>query len=63
MSIDLLADYFSIQVDRVWIADPNKQQLYVYTSLTQFSLLKKDDIIEDETILPAFQCKVSAFFE
>ena len=57
-----LHDYFSIKVDRVWIADPSRKMLYIYKSLTDITILQQDDIVTDDVILPNFKCKVSDFF-
>lgn len=57
-----LVDYFSIQVDRVWIIDPASQTLHIYASLTDISILQADDQVTGEHILPGFKCKVADFF-
>lgn len=47
---------------RVWIADPIRQTLRIYTALNQFTILQRDDVVRDEGILPGFECKVAEFF-
>lgn len=57
-----LVDYFSINVDRIWIVDPSSQSVHIYKSLTDITILEQEDSILDEEILPGFECKVSDFF-
>lgn len=57
-----LEEYFAIGVDRVWIADPIRQTLRIYTALNLFTILQGDAVVRDEAILPGFECKVAEFF-
>lgn len=57
-----LEEYFAIGVERVWIADPIRQILYVYTFPTHITILQRQDTVRDETILPCFESVVAEFF-
>lgn len=57
-----LEEYFAIGVDRVWIADPMRQTLRIYTAHNEFTILQESDTVKDEAILPGFECKVAEFF-
>ena len=57
-----LEEYFSIGVDLVWIADPDKRRLHVYTSIAGISILNEEDSVRGGSVLPGFECQVKELF-
>jgi Uma2 family endonuclease len=49
--------------DRVWIVDPETQRVHIYRANTEPAVLNVDDVLNDESILPGFSCRVAEFFE
>ena len=60
--MDKLAEYFAIDVQVVWIADPKHQQVFVYRSLTEIERFTADDELPGEPVLTDFKVPVSEFF-
>lgn len=57
--MDKLEEYFSIGVLAVWVADPRKQQVYVYQSLTEVQRFTAADSLSGGQILPGFSVLVA----
>ena len=57
-----LSEYFSIGVDRVWVADPRKRQVHVYRSPTSVEVVGEDDLLPGGDILPGLDLKVAEIF-
>ena len=65
-AIDLhqkLADYFSVGVRLVWVADPEARIVHAYRSLTDVSAVGMGDLLTAEDILPGFVVTVASLFE
>ncbi|OQY34476.1 MAG: hypothetical protein B6243_05495 [Anaerolineaceae bacterium 4572_5.2] len=60
---DKLAEYLAIGVQMVWVANPLRQQVHVYHSLTDIKILSAGDELTGEDALPGFSAPVSALFE
>lgn len=60
--IEKLEEYFAIGVEAVWIADPERQEIFVYHSLTDVQRFTTDDNLPGGTILPGFEVPISEFF-
>ncbi len=60
--IEKLDEYFEIDVQAVWIADPVRQEVFVYHSLTKVERFTTDDNLPGGTVLPGFEAAVSEFF-
>ena len=60
--IEKLEEYFAIDVETVWIADPERQEIFVYHSLTDIQRFTTDDNLPGGSILPGFEVQVSEFF-
>ncbi len=58
-----IEEYFSIGVDAVWIADPERQEVFVYHALTDLQRFTTDDRLKDDTVLPGFGVAVSELFD
>ena len=61
--MDKLEEYFDIGVSLVWVADPQKQQVYVYRALTDVDRYTRDDNLPGGEVLPDFSVSVAALFE
>lgn len=57
--MDKLEEYFDIGVLAVWVADPRKQQVYVYQSLTEVQRFTAADILPGGQVLPGFNVPVA----
>ena len=58
-----LAEYFAIDVKMVWIVDPQLEQVHVYRSPEQVKLLRKEDALTGEEILPGFTIPLTELFD
>lgn len=61
--IEKLDEYITIGVQSVWIADPSRQEVFVYHSLTDVTRFTTDDTLFDESILPGLEVSVAEIFE
>ncbi len=50
-----LAEYFAVDVLMVGVVDPQLEQIHVYRSLEQMKLLRKEDTLVGDDVLPGFQ--------
>ena len=57
-----IAEYFAIGVERVWIVEPEKKQLLVYRTPTEFSQLTQQETVRGEGILEGFALPLSELF-
>jgi Uma2 family endonuclease len=57
-----LAEYFEIGVKLVWVLDPRLELTHVYRSLENVSVLRKDDVLTGEDILPGLEIPLSEIF-
>ena len=57
-----LEEYFAIGVLSVWIADPERQEVFVYHSPDDRQCFTTDDILRDDTVLPGFETAMSELF-
>ena len=55
-------EYFAIGVQMVWIADPQRQQVFVYHSPTAVERFTLNDQLPGGTVLPGFQVAVAEVF-
>lgn len=58
-----LEEYFAINVKPVWVADPRRQQVYVYRSVTEIERLTVEDKLTGGEILPGFKVPLAELFE
>jgi Uma2 family endonuclease len=59
---DKIDEYFGIDVERVWIVEPERQQVLVYRSPTELSLLHEDDTLRGEGVLRDFALPLGELF-
>jgi Uma2 family endonuclease len=57
-----LADYFSIGVQVVWVADPEARSVYAYRSVTTAQQFKEGDTLTVSEVLPGFAAPVADLF-
>jgi Uma2 family endonuclease len=60
--MEKLEEYFTSGVLAVWIADPKRQQVYIYHSLTEVQRLSAGDVLADDKVLPGFNVPVAELF-
>ncbi len=57
-----LAEYFAVNVLMVWVVDPQLEQVHVYRSPEQMKLLRKEDRLTGDDVLPGFQVALAEIF-
>lgn len=57
-----LAEYFAVDVQMVWVVEPQSRQIYVYRSLTDVTILTAEDTLTAGDILPEFAIGVANLF-
>ena len=57
-----IAEYFAIGVERVWIVEPEKRQLLVYRTPTEFTQLTEQETVRGEGILEGFALPLNELF-
>jgi len=55
-------EYFAIGVERVWIVEPEKKQLLVYRTPTEFRQFTQQETVYGEGILEGFELPLSELF-
>ncbi len=60
--MEKLEEYFNIGVQMVWIADPRRQVVFVYHSLTQVERFAGVDELSGGEVLPGFKVAVAELF-
>lgn len=60
---DKAGEYLRMGVDRVWVLDPKARTLHVFSSDAPPRQYKRNEMVEDENVLPGFTCRVNEFFE
>jgi Uma2 family endonuclease len=58
-----VADYHSIGVDMVWIADPNTRTVKTYPRKGQPTIIHDGSSIKGGSILPGFSVPIASFFD
>jgi len=61
--MEKLEEYFTIGVESVWIADPQRQEVSVYHSLSEVQRFTTDDTLSGEPVLTGFEASVAEVFE
>ncbi|NJN55223.1 MAG: Uma2 family endonuclease [Anaerolineae bacterium] len=57
-----LAEYFAVDVQMVWLVDPQLEQVHIYRSPEQVKLLRKEDTLTGENVLPGFAVALAEIF-
>ena len=58
-----VADYLAAGAHRVWVVDPEAQTVTVYASLLWPRVLREDELLEGDDVIPGFRVRVGEFFE
>jgi Uma2 family endonuclease len=58
-----LREYFAIEVNLVWVADPKARVVYAYRSLTDIREFQSGESLTADDILPGFSVSVSSLFK
>ncbi|MFO0974190.1 MAG: Uma2 family endonuclease [Phycisphaerae bacterium] len=61
--VEKAGEYLRMGVDRVWVLDPRKRSLHVFSAGAEPVRLSGRDLVRDAAILPGFSARVAAFFE
>jgi Uma2 family endonuclease len=56
-------DYLSAGTRMVWVVYPKTRSVTVFRSLRDVKVLRADESLSGEDVLPGFECKVSEVFE
>lgn len=57
-----LEEYFAIGVKLIWVADPSRQRVHVYRSLTEIDILTATDELTGGEVLPGFRVAIAELF-
>ena len=57
-----LGEYFEAGVRLVWIVDPRKQSVRVYTAVGQSVLIKRGQSLDGGAVLPGFVLRLEELF-
>ncbi len=60
---DKIEEYFSIGVLLIWVIDPKRKRIHVYTSPTTLDILRVGDTLTGGALLPDFSVSVAEIFE
>lgn len=60
--MEKLEEYFNIGVQMIWVADPRRQQIYVYHSVTKVERFVVEDVLSGGEVLPGFSVPVVELF-
>jgi Uma2 family endonuclease len=60
--VDKVDDYFAAGVIQVWVINPEKEDLAVFTAPRNPKFLSKEDTLTCDAILPEFRLKLSDIF-
>jgi Uma2 family endonuclease len=60
--MEKLSDYFAAGVERVYVLDPRKRQIFAYRSITSLVLLEEGEVLEDPELLPGFRLALADLF-
>ncbi|HXD86899.1 MAG TPA: Uma2 family endonuclease [Urbifossiella sp.] len=58
-----IAEYFAGGSRLVWVVDPKKRTVTVYTGPKTSRIVKDDAVLDGGDVLPGFACPVAEFFE
>ncbi|HZQ09895.1 MAG TPA: Uma2 family endonuclease [Anaerolineae bacterium] len=58
-----IEDYFSIGVERVWICEPELQDILIFRSPLEFTKIQSNEVLHGEGILNGFELRLTELFE
>jgi len=59
---DKIEEYFAIGVVLIWIVNPKRKQVHVYHSLTTLEILRLNDTLTGDEVLPGFAVPLTELF-
>lgn len=59
---DKISEYFSVDVEQVWVVHPRQQAVYVYRSRSERQVFERDTTLEGAGVLAGFRLAVAALF-
>jgi Uma2 family endonuclease len=57
-----VAEYLQTGARAVWVVNPRRHTITVYSSLSDITILTEHDTLEGGDIIPGFRCRVSEIF-
>jgi Uma2 family endonuclease len=57
-----VAEYLDAGTRAVWVVDPRRRTITVYSALTDIAILTENNTLEGRDILPEFSCPVAEIF-
>ena len=60
--LDKVAEYLEAGVRLVWVANPDHRTIHIYRADGTTSLLRENDELTGEDVLPEFRCRVGDLF-
>jgi Uma2 family endonuclease len=60
---DKIEEYFEIGVQLIWIVNPKRKRVHVYTTFTHLEIFNVGDTLTGGEILPQFELPVAAIFD
>jgi len=60
--LDKVNDWLAVGVKLVWVVDPASKQVVVHKAGVPARILRDDEVLLGEDVLPGFECKVSEIF-
>ena len=58
-----VADYLAAGTRMVWVVDPERRQVTTYRALLAPRILREDDVLEGEAVVPGFSVAVAELFD
>jgi Uma2 family endonuclease len=59
---DKIEEYFAMGIDRVWVVEPKRQQIRVYSSPVSMTVVSRNEVLRGEGVLADFALPVSDLF-
>ncbi len=59
---DKIEEYFAMGVDRVWVVEPKRQQVRIYSSPVSMTIVSRKEILRGEGVLAGFTLPLSDLF-
>lgn len=57
-----VADWLAAGTRLVWLVDPERSLVHVYRPDGSLTVLRKEDSLDGESVLPGFRCPVGSIF-
>lgn len=57
-----VAEFLSAGVAAVWVVNPEQRTVKIHRAIGTGTILRENDEIDGETIIPGFRCRVADFF-